>query len=105
MDACSTINPAGVSESDKRRRLFGYSLTEREKDWLDTLPSGTIETWDQMEFLGRYFPTAKYLARKKDISRCKQQEGEVIYDAWERFKLLLKRCLSHKLLEMDIMQA
>jgi len=42
--------------------LFGYSLTGREKDWLDTLPSGTIGNWDQLkrEFLDRYFPTAKY---------------------------------------------
>jgi len=44
MDVCSSINPAGVSESDKRLRLFGYSLTRRTKDWLDILPSGTIET-------------------------------------------------------------
>ncbi|KEH15837.1 hypothetical protein MTR_0503s0010 [Medicago truncatula] len=33
MDACSKINPAGVSESDKRLRLFGYSLTTLAKDW------------------------------------------------------------------------
>jgi len=73
---------------------------------LDTLPSGTIETWDQLkrEFLDRYFPTTKYLARKNEISSFKQQEGEVPYDAWERFKLLLKRCHDHKLSEMDIMQ-
>jgi len=64
LDACSTINPAGVSESDKRLRLFGYSLTERARDWLDALQSGSIETWDQLKryFLDRYFPTAKYLA-------------------------------------------
>ena len=76
-------------------------------DWLDALPSGSIETWDHLkrEFLDRYFPTAKYLARKKEISSFKKQEGEVLYDAWERFKLLLKRFPGHKLLEMDIMQA
>lgn len=55
--------------------------------------------------MGRYFPTAKYLAQKKEISCFKQQEGEVIYDAWERFKLLLKRCLGHTLSEIDIIQA
>lgn len=47
----------------------------------------------------------RYLARKKDISNIKQQEGEVLYYAWERTKLLLKRCPSHKFSEMDIMQA
>ena len=76
-------------------------------DWLDALPSGSIETWDQLkrEFFDKYFPTAKYLAWKKDISSFKQQEGEVLYDAWERFKLLLKRCPGHKPSKMDIMQA
>jgi len=69
-----------VSESNKRLRLFGYSLTRRARDWLDALPSGTIETWDQLkrEFLDRHFPTAKYLARMKEISSFKQQEGEVL---------------------------
>lgn len=42
---------------------------------------------------------------KKEISRFKQQDGEVLYDAWERFKLLLKRYPGHKFLEIDIMQA
>ena len=99
LDAYNIINPAGVSESDKRLRLFGYSLTGRAKDWLDALISGTIETWDQLkrEFLDRYFPTAKYLTRKNEIFNFKQQEGEVLYDAWERYKLLLKRYPGHKL--------
>jgi hypothetical protein len=44
LDVCITINPTGVLESDKRLRLFEYSLTGRAKDWLDTLPSGTIGT-------------------------------------------------------------
>jgi len=52
-----------------------------------------------------YFPTAKYLARKKEISSFKQQDGEVLYDAWERFKLLLNRFPCHKFSKMDIMQA
>jgi len=32
LDACNTINPIGVSESDKRLRLFGYSLTRKARD-------------------------------------------------------------------------
>jgi len=40
LDACNTINSAGVSESEKRLRLFGYSLIGRARDWLDVLPSG-----------------------------------------------------------------
>ena len=83
-------------ESDKRLKLFGYSLTRREKDWLDTLPSSTILDW--------YFPTAKYFARKKEISSLKQQEVEILDDAWERFKIMLKIFPGHKFSDMDIMQ-
>jgi len=107
IDAYITINPARVSESDKRLRMFGYSLTGRAIDWLDALPSGPIETWDQLkrEFLDRNFPTAKYLARKKEISSFNQQEEEVLYDTWEMFKLLLNRCPGQKISEVDVMQA
>lgn len=45
------------------------------------------------------------MAQKNEISSFNQQEGEVIYDAWKRFNILLKRCPSHKFLDMDIMQA
>jgi len=45
------------------------------------------------------------LVRRKEISSFKQHEGEVFYDAWKRFKLLLNRCPGQKLSEMDIMQA
>ena len=45
------------------------------------------------------------MARRKEISSFKQHEGEVFYDAWKRFKLLLNRYPGHKLSEMDIMQA
>ena len=44
------------------------------------------------------------MARKKEIFSFKQQKGEVIYDAWERFNILLKRCPGHKFSDMDIMQ-
>jgi len=100
------INQLEVSESYKCLRLIGYSLTIQAKDWLDTIPRGTITTWDQLkrELFDIYFPTAKYLAGKKEIFSFKQQEGEVHYDTWEMFKLLLKRCHGHKFLEMDIIQ-
>jgi len=44
LEACRTINPDGVSESDKQLRLFGYSLKGRVKNWLNALSSGSIAT-------------------------------------------------------------
>jgi hypothetical protein len=61
-EACDYTDPPGVTESQKRLRLFKFSLTGRAKDWLDTLPSGTINTWQELErkFLERYFPIHKF---------------------------------------------
>ncbi|CAJ2642447.1 unnamed protein product [Trifolium pratense] len=96
-EACDYTDPPGVSESDKRLRLFKHSLTGRAKDWLDMIPAGTIETWRQLErkFLDRYFPIHKFLERRAEISNFEQADGETLYDAWERFKVCLKRCPNH----------
>lgn len=42
LEACSTINSDEVLESNKRLRLFGYSLKVHANDWLNALPSGSI---------------------------------------------------------------
>ncbi|MCH87593.1 hypothetical protein A2U01_0008466, partial [Trifolium medium] len=96
-EACDYTDPPGVSESDKRLRLFKHSLSGRAKDWLDTIPAGTIATWRQLErkFLDRYFPIHKFLERRAEISNFEQVDNETLYDAWERFKVCLKRCPNH----------
>ncbi|KAK2358323.1 hypothetical protein QL285_095517 [Trifolium repens] len=96
-EACDYTDPPGVTESQKRLRLFKFSLTGRAKDWLDTLPSGTINTWQELErkFLERYFPIHKFLERRADIINFEQGDAESLYDAWERFKLCLKKCPKH----------
>jgi len=38
------ILPANVTEDQKKLRLFAFTLTGRAKDWLFTIPSGTIQT-------------------------------------------------------------
>ncbi|PNY16023.1 hypothetical protein L195_g012732, partial [Trifolium pratense] len=96
-EACDYTDPPGVSESDKRLRLFKHSLSGRAKDWLDTILAGTIATWRQLErkFLDRYFPIHKFLERRAEISNFEQGDNETLYDAWERFKVCLKRCPNH----------
>ncbi|GAU46634.1 hypothetical protein TSUD_284820 [Trifolium subterraneum] len=73
-DACDYTDPPGISESDKRLRLFKFSLTGRAKDWLDTIPPGTIATWQDLErkFKDRYFPIHKFLERRSEIMNFEQ---------------------------------
>ena len=81
-------------------------MTGRAKDWLLSLPSGTIQTWDELElkFLEGIFPMSKYWEKKHETSNFKQGDSESLYDAWERFKLLLKSCPIHYFTEKVQMQ-
>ncbi|GAU21459.1 hypothetical protein TSUD_32900 [Trifolium subterraneum] len=98
-EACGYTDPTGVSESNKKLRLFPLSLTGRANDWIDTLPPNTIATWDELElkFRERYFPIHKFLERRNDLTNFEQGDAESLYDAWERFKLSLKKCPNHGL--------
>ncbi|KAA3483346.1 Retrotransposon gag protein [Gossypium australe] len=67
---------------------FGFA-----KQWLNSLPRGSITTWEQMtqKFLLKYFPPAKMAKLRNDISSFVQIDLETNYDAWERYKDLLRR--------------
>ncbi|PNY08906.1 hypothetical protein L195_g005444 [Trifolium pratense] len=95
-----------VSESNKRLRLFKHSLTGRAKDWLDTIPPGTINTWGEVEqlFKARFFPLHKFVERRKEIQNFEQSDNKTLHDAWERFKLSLKKCPDHGLDNLAQMQ-
>jgi hypothetical protein len=71
-----------------------------------SLPSGTIQKWDELElkFLEKYFPMSKYWEKKQEISNFRQGQSESLYDAWELFNLLLKRCPNHEFTEKQYLQ-
>jgi len=100
------VPPATVTDSQKKLRLFPFTLTGKARDWLLSLPSGTIQTWDELElkFLEKYFPMSKYWDKKMEIQNLKQGESEFLYDAWERFTFMLKRCPNHELTEKQYLQ-
>ena len=80
-----------MTESQKRLRLFPFTLTGKARDWLLIILGVTIRTWDELElkFLEKYFPMSKYWDKKMEIQNFKQGESESLYDAWERFTLML----------------
>src|SRR5262249_47021317 len=61
LEICNTFKSNGVSDDAIRLRLFPFSLRDRAKGWLNTLPSGSITTWDGLaeKFLTKYFPPSK----------------------------------------------
>ena len=82
-----------------RLRLFPFSLRDKAKVWLNSLPPGIITTWEELaqKFLAKYFPPAKTAKLRNDITTFIQFEGESLYEAWERYKDLLRRCPHHDL--------
>src|SRR5262249_35649361 len=99
LEICDTFKTNGVSNDAIRLRLFPFSLRDRAKSWLNTLPSGSITTWDGLaeKFLTKYFPPSKTAKLRNDISTYTQLETESLYEAWERYKELLRRCPYHGL--------
>ena len=47
-EICSTLRMAEFSDEILRLKLFPFSLMDQAKYWLNTLPAGSITTWEQM---------------------------------------------------------
>ncbi|XP_050259914.1 uncharacterized protein LOC126704981 [Quercus robur] len=99
LEICDTFKHNGVIDDAIRLRLFPFSLRDKAKVWLNSLPPGLITTWEELaqKFLAKYFPPAKTAKLRNDITTFIQFEGESLYEAWERYKELLRRCPHHDL--------
>ncbi|KAJ9141055.1 hypothetical protein P3X46_031636 [Hevea brasiliensis] len=87
----------GVSDDAIRLRLFPFSLKDRTKEWLHSLPLGSITTWDELSqaFLAQYFPPSKTAKLRNELTSFKPRDDESLYEAWERYKDLQRRCPHH----------
>ena len=77
--------------------MFPFSLKDKAKAWLNSLPFGSITTWDELsnKFLTKFFLMSKTNALRREISGFYQREGEQFYECWERFNDLLLKCPHH----------
>ncbi|KAL8110327.1 hypothetical protein AgCh_026159 [Apium graveolens] len=87
----------GVFEDTVKLRLFPFSLRDKAKSWLHSLPNGLITTWEDLaqKFLTKFFPMAKTAAIRNAITQFAQQSGESLYEAWEHYKEMLRKCPHH----------
>ena len=88
-------------------QLFLFSLRDVAVTWFDSLPVGSVNTWEELveAYMSRFFPPTLTTERRGEIIVFKQGEDESLYIAWERFKRLLKRCTMHGIdltTQMDI---
>ncbi|NHN20293.1 retrotransposon gag domain-containing protein, partial [Bacillus amyloliquefaciens] len=106
LELCATFKYNNVSDDAIRLRLFPFSLKDKAKMWLNSLATGSIKIWAEMvqKFLAKYFPPFKTAKLRNDITSFSQFDGETIYETWERFKELLRKCPHHALPDWLIIQ-
>ena len=94
---CDAVKYNGVNDESIRFRLIPFSLKEKAKHWLILEPLDSITSWEELvnKFLARFFPLAKATELRIDISNFCQYEGETFFEAWERFKDLLRKFSHH----------
>ncbi|KAL8105734.1 hypothetical protein AgCh_029503 [Apium graveolens] len=97
IEICDTFKFNGVYEDAVKLRLFPFSLRDKAKSWLHSLPAGSITTWEDLaqKFLAKFFPMAKTATLRNAITQFVQQTGESLCEAWERYKEMLKKCPHH----------
>ena len=103
----NTVKLNGVRPEIIKLQLFPFSLRDIAATWFDSLPYGSVNTWEELmeAYLSRFFPPSLTSERRGEITTFKQGEDESLYISWERYKRLLKRCPMHGIdlkTQMDI---
>jgi hypothetical protein len=88
-------------------KLFPFSLRGKAKDWLLSLPNGSINSRDNLReaFIKKYYPLVKILKNRNSILSFKQNGNEHVATAWERLKIMLRSCPSHGVNEWTILHS
>ncbi|KMT19356.1 hypothetical protein BVRB_1g013580 [Beta vulgaris subsp. vulgaris] len=103
---CSTMKPEGIEQNQVRLHAFPFSLHDLAKDWLYTMSSGSITTWDALQkaILEKFFPASRIGSIRKEICGIRQHNSESLYEYWERFKKLCASCPQHQITDQLLIQ-
>ena len=84
--------------------LFLFSLKDKAKYWLSTLPANSITTWAQLQqkFLDKYLSVGKTNQYRRSITSFAQTDNEQFHEAWDRFKDLIRKCPHHQIAKWQL---
>ena len=90
MRMANTMKLNGVRPDVIKLQLFPFSLRDVAATWFDSLPVGSVNTWEDLvgAFMRRFFPQALTIERRGEIIVFKQGDGEITKEvpyAWDRF--------------------
>ena len=96
-EICDMMRIKDVDPNAVKLRLFPFSLRGKSKDWLLAFPKGTITSWDECTniFMTKFFPPAKTMQLRSNITGFRQEDREPLALAWERIKEATMNCPSH----------
>ncbi|KAK9045938.1 hypothetical protein V6N11_051841 [Hibiscus sabdariffa] len=97
LEVCDSFQQQGVHEDILKLKLFPYSLRDRARAWLNGVPAGSMESWADLcrSFLMRYNPPNMHTQLRNDIASFRQADDDSIYECWDRYKGLLRKCTNH----------
>ncbi|KAL4287500.1 hypothetical protein AHAS_Ahas19G0192400 [Arachis hypogaea] len=92
LQICDTVKTNGVNLDVYKLMFFPFALRDGAKLWLDSHPKESLNTWDKVvtEFLTKFFPPKKLTKLRVEVQTFRQRDGETLYEAWERYKLLIR---------------
>ena len=95
----------GVNLDVIKLQLLPFSPTDTTASWFESLPYGSINTWEELieAYLSIFVPSVLTSERRGVIIAFKQKENESLYNAWERYKQLLRRWPMHGIEKMTLM--
>ena len=97
MRMTNTIKLNGVRPEVIKLQLFPFSMRDVVATWFDSLEVGSVNNWEELveAYMSTFFPLALTFEIRGEIIVFKQGEDGSLYNAWERYKRLLKRCHMH----------
>ena len=77
----NTVKLNGVRLEVIRLQLFPFSLRDIAATWFDSLPYGSMSTWEELveAYLVRFFPPFLTSEKRREINVFKQGEDESLY--------------------------
>ena len=84
----------GVDHDVIKLKLFPLSLGGKARNWFNNLMPGSIDTWGALVevFLTKCFLPQLTSQFRAEITQFRQGDQEILYDAWDRCKELLRKC-------------
>ena len=79
----NTVKLNGVRPKVIKLQLFPFSLRDVTATWFDSLPFGSVNTWEELveTYMSRFFPPALTAEKSGEIIVFKQGEDESLYNA------------------------